>query len=237
MTPARRLTPAGIKRAKAHLAGLRADPLMPADPPDEILFDARFSSSFDDAPVVEHRPLTTRREAAEYAAALVQDVRGQVFDDMPFWSWLSLFHLADILNVRDRREHISREDETFIVAAQAWAGKRDAYRNYLWTAWRILDRYDETAAYLLDRDLTEIGAITRLTTNSLRVFNSVGVVHLILKLYTRGSSMKRGARDSRGGIVHLLRVMEQLELTHDVYGMSAEALMEILPAEFERWKS
>ena len=73
--------------------------------------------------------------------------------------------------------------------------------------------------------------------NSLRVFNSVGVVPLILELYTENNEQKKGLRATApGNIYRFFHVLEQLECTYDVYGMSSEALMNILPPEFDQWK-
>ncbi len=57
----------------------------------------------------------------------------------------------------------------------------------------------------------------------------------MLRLYTAGTRKKRGYSQSPGGLRHLLRVLRQLELTHDVYGMEPEALLHTLPEPFQRW--
>lgn len=58
---------------------------------------------------------------------------------------------------------------------------------------------------------------------------------MALSLSTNGTRSKRGFRDQPGGLRHLLRVLDQLERTHDVYGMTPEALVRILPPEFAPW--
>ena len=35
--------------------------------------------------------------------------------------------------------------------------------------------------------------------------------------------------------MRFIDVLDQLYMTYDVYGMSAEELMKLLPAEFDRW--
>ena len=56
-----------------------------------------------------------------------------------------------------------------------------------------------------------------------------------MRLYTRGAHQKRGFIYDRGGLRHLIRVLDQLERTHDVYGMEPDALLKILPDEFRQW--
>ena len=179
--------------------------------------------------------MTTRREAAEYLASLSPPLDRRYVYDWPFWSWLGLWHLPDVLHTDERRSGISREEETFVVDTSQAGSRRSRYRHYLWTSWRLHDAFGETASFLLDRDIMEIGEITRRITNSPRIFNSVGVVQLILRLYTRGEHARRGLRVRPGGLDHLLRVLPQLERTYDVYGMSPDALLRILPNEIQAW--
>lgn len=235
MTYARALTPEGIRRAQEYVAAVRDNPKLALAPPDDILFAPECSRAIEPAPRVEHRSLTTRREAAEYLASLSPPPDRRSVNDWPFWSWLGLWHLPDVLHTDERRSRVSSEEETFVVDTSQKGSVRSRYRHYLWTSWRLHEAFGEEVAFLLDRDIMEIGEITRRITNSPRIFNSVGVVQLILRLYTRGSRAKRGRRSRPGGLDHLLRILPQLELTHDVYGMSPDALLRILPPEVQEW--
>lgn len=236
MTYARALTPDGIRKAQEFVRAVRHDPTLPLTPPDDILLDPKYSYAIDPAPQVEHYNFTTRREAAEYLASLSPPLDQRFVDDWPFWSWLGLWHLPDVLHTDYRRSRMSAEEETFVVDRMDGRSRQSRYRNYLWTSWRLHEAFGEEVAFLLDRDIMELGQITRRITNSPRIFNSAGVVQLILRLYTRGNRAKRGRRSRPGGgLDHLLRVLPQLELTHDVYGMSPDALLRILPREVQEW--
>lgn len=235
MTYARALTPDGIRRAQEFVRAVHDDSNLPLTPPDDILFDARYSREIERAPRVEHRNLATRREAAEYLSSFSPRLDQRSIDDWPFWSWLGLYHLPDVLHTDERRARMSSEEETFVVDMTDGRARQSRYRNYLWTSWRLYETFGEDVAFLLNRDVMEIGQLTRRIINSPRIFNSVGVAQLILRLYTRGKHAKRGFRDRPGGLDHLLRVLPQLELTHDVYGMSPDALLRILPPEIQEW--
>ena len=236
MTRARRLTPQGVRQAQMFLDELRSNRSVEPTTPDEILYSPEFARPFLDAPEVSHVPLRTRRDAAEYVGSLGPSVTPNLAEDWAFWSWLGMFHLSDIITP-DRRDRVSAVHETFVVGEDS-AGQRDRHRNYLWISWRIASQYGDDATFSLDRDIMEIGEITRHTTESRRVFNSVGVARLIWALFTDGARLKRGAvnKTGRGTLRHLLRVLAQLERTYDVYGMELEALLDILPADFDRWK-
>ena len=235
MTRARRLTDRGIREARAFIDRVRNDPTQSIEPPCELLTNPVYAEPFAGAPTVRHLQITTRREALEYLLSLDPPLDRRRTDDWHFWGWMGLYHLRDILHSAERRERMSKETETFVVAPNEKGSLRDNYRHYLWSSWRIQASLGEDAAFLIDRDIMEIGDVMRQIVNSPRIFNSVGIPLLILRLYTDGQRLKRGHVLRPGGLRHLLRVLRQLERTYDVYGMSPDALLRILPPEFHQW--
>ena len=68
-----------------------------------------------------------------------------------------------------------------------------------------------------------------------------GVLEAASLLYfDEGSKkLKRGCQPSQprpGTVRRFVRVLQQLDLTHDVYGMSGEEIVAILPDEFGAWR-
>jgi hypothetical protein len=60
------------------------------------------------------------------------------------------------------------------------------------------------------------------------------------ELYTDAhtSGFKRGAASSRkGGARRLVAFLNQITLTYDIYSMSKEQLLNLLPSEFNRFKA
>ena len=235
----RRLTPDGIRYARAFLADLRENPSGPIEPPRDLLFGDAYSERFVGEVEVERRPFRTRREAAEYLAPRLEPIRPLVADHAGVWSWLGMFYFADIARVsKDGNVWLSRLDDQFIMGTSdgsAW-GARPLH--YLWSAWRLYEQFrhdHDSIAFLLDQDLTERGYLTTRIFNTNRIFNSAGIVPLVIRLYTQGKSQKPLLIRSTGGLQHLIRVLDQLERTYDVYGMEPEALLAVLPDEFRAW--
>ena len=232
----RRLTPEGIELAKRFLADLRANPAHAAEPPSDLLHDKRYAVPFEDGIEVESRTFHTRWDAAEYLAPRLKPISHLVADHAEVWSWLGMFFFTHTAPRDSSGEvKLSPETETFVVDRNVSRSLQRRFRHYLWIAWRIHEQHGEAAKFLLDRNLTQWGEIEDRTLANLRTFNSVGVVPLILHLYTQGAQQKRGFRNNRGGLRHLVRVLTQMERTHDVYGMEPEALLKILPEEFRQW--
>ena len=237
MTRARRLTPIGIDAGRRFLAEVRMNPSKDAAPPDELLFDSVHTENLLDAPNVGRSTLNTRREASEYLAGHLGPIQHHIADDAGFWSWLGMYLFAETApRDKDGVLNISSLDETFIVHSDEPRSYQRRYRHYLWSSWRLHQTHGEDAAFLLDEKVNSLGDLADRIFSSSRMFNSRGVVQLILQLYTEGGKQKRNFGRSPGGLRHLIRVLEQLERTYDVYGMSADSLLDILPPDFDRWK-
>ncbi len=237
MTYARALTPVGIDAARQFLAGVREHPTIDAVPPDDLLFDSVHTRRVLDAPDLRRAPMSTRREAAEYLSPHIAPIQQRIADDAGFWSWLGMYLFAETApRDQDGVLKLSPLDETFVVHSGEERSYQRRYRHYLWSAWRLQQEHAAYASFLLDERLTSFGDIADRVFSSSRIFNSGGIVELILTLYTAEGKQKRRFGHGPGGLRHLIRVLDQLERTYDVYGMTTNALLDILPQEFDVWK-
>ena len=77
------------------------------------------------------------------------------------------------------------------------------------------------------------------------MFRAEGIIDLAHRLYADRPTRRlklgvlAGGQNQRppGGIVRLLDVLNQLYMTYDIYGMTAEQLLPLLPPEFNRWQT
>ena len=231
----RRLTPEGIQRARDFLADMRAHPDKPPQPPRTLLLSEHNAQPFPGDVEIERRSFRTRREAAEYLAPQLEPVRRLVADHPGVWSWLGMFYFPEVVRVTDGAVQLSPQDETFVVDSGDPRSLQTRYMHYLWSSWRLHDQHGESVAFVLDQELTSFTRITRRILSSIDIFNSIGIVPLILRLYTDAGQQKAGFSVGRGNLDHLARVIRQLERTYDVYGMEPDALLRILPDEFRAW--
>ena len=230
------LTAEGVERARRFLAGLRASPGTDPEPPRELLYDEPWSERSGHDVEVERRPFATRREAAEYLAPKLDGLR--VVDDAGLWSWLGMFYFAGTVPRKNGavdlpavESFVFRDDPSTTEGRRSYQRR---YRHYLRSAWRLHEQHAD-AAFLLDEPITAFPDLTDRILSNFRVFNSRGVVPLMLRLYTDGSGHKPLYPRSPGGLRHLIRVLDQLERTYDVYGMEPDALLRVLPSEFRAW--
>ena len=235
---AREFTKPGIARARRFLAEVRSNPRGRGRPPEELLQGPKYTRPFQRgkfAVELRERPFASRREIGEYLAPRLEPFRTWIADRTSFWSWLGIFHFADTVRIVDGEAKLSPLDETFVIDRGDKQNYRGIHRHYLRAAWQLYDVHGDKSAFLLEQPPAARGFIADQILQSQRIFNSAGIVPLILGLYTSGNRPKRGFQRRPGGLRHLLRVLDQLERTHDVNGMSPEALSRILPPEFAPW--
>ena len=234
-TPLRQLTPTGLAHAREFLARLRESPEVDREPPHDLLFGDAFSRPFSEEVRIERRPFPTRRDAGAYLSQALEPLRHRLADHAGVWSWLGMYYLPGTAPPT-----LSPNDMTFLFepdesSAHAGRSEQQRYRHYLWGSWRLYEQNAHHADFLLDQEISSWDDISERVFGSRRVFGSAGVVPLILRLYTDGQQKKRGHVGRPGGLRHLLRVLPQLELTYDVYGMEPDALLNILPPVFREW--
>ena len=234
---AREFTARGIERARQFLAEVRVNPAGRKSPPAELLTSSEFTRPFRGQLTVRARwhAFDSRREIGEYLASRLSPFRNWIPDRTSFWSWLGMFHFEDTARIEDGVAKLSPLDEMFVIDRRDKQNLRGIHRHCLRSAWQLYEVHGEDAGFLLDQPPWARGDIADRIFQSQRVFNSTGIVPLVLGLYTNGIRARRGFQSRPGGLRHLLRVLDQLERTHDVYGMTPEALIRILPQEFDPW--
>lgn len=143
---------------------------------------------------------------------------------------------------------IATADVAYVIDPQSdRRGDSQRHRNRLLAAWDIYTRHgDARAQGLLSRDVSDMEQLADRLLGAVEAYRAPGIMDLANRLYTdpatgmQKSGIAGGGRDNQrppGGIVRLLDVLNQLYMTYDVYGMTAEQLLPLLPAEFERWQA
>lgn len=234
---AREFTKRGIRRARRFLDEVRERPEIRSDPPRALLEGSEYTRPFSGNLTVDRRRrrFASRREAGEYLAPKLSPFRPWIADRMSLWSWLGVFYFRNTVRIVDGAAKLSPLDETFVIDRSDKHNYRGRHRHYLRAAWQLYESHGDHAAFLLNQPPWARGDIADRILQSQPIFNSVGIVPLILGLYTDGNRPKRGSQGRPGGLRHLRRVLPQLERTYDIYGMPPHSLVRILPPEFEPW--
>ena len=242
--PIRQMNYKGIAESKAYLADLRAgqfDTPFPA----HIISDPEYAQVLYPATSIEDRSFSNRREAGKYLGErLAHFVVEGVQQNHGLWSWLGMFYFHSLVN-RDTNGNpdLGRDSDAAYVLDPASPGWGDN-RHRLLMAYETYTLHGENAWYILDQPVNSAGQLTNRLSGKPTIFRSQGIVKLAHLLYTDPltRSTKRGFggggrenQRSPGNLMRFIDVLDQLYMTYDVYGMTAEELMKLLPPEFDRW--
>ena len=109
-----------------------------------------------------------------------------------------MFHFEDTVRIVDGAARLSPLDETFVIDRRDRQNLRGIQGHYLRAAWQLYEVHGEDTVFLLDQGPTQRGSIANVVFQSQRIFNSDGIVPLIMGLYTDGDRPKRGFQGRAG---------------------------------------
>ena len=245
------MTPEGIQEAKEYLSILRERKRLRTwrRDLDQLLSDPVNAQPVEPEIFVERRPFANRRQAGEYLYSLLSPMGvGRVTGNQSLWSWLGMFFLEQATSTnQDGTPRISRSDEAYVLDPSLQSlTNTSGHRHRLMAAYEIYANHGEKAWCMLDQPLHRMERFTLRIFGAPILFNSTGVVELAHLLYANrqmrqyktgfGGAGERGQSHSPGSLPRLIDLLNQLYMNFDVYGMTAEQLLQLLPDEFDYWK-
>jgi hypothetical protein len=237
MPDLRAFNQAGLAELRIYLGKLKGEPRL--DPPRHLLEDVRYAEPVGNSVEVEQREFNSKFEFGRYIS---QVVAGRVQDRVlrtsaGLWAWLVLFYIDQTCppDVNGRRKVLSLEK--YIASAGHIATNLD--KHLLFFPWKMVALHGDDAAWLLGGALREDSKIVRELANSYRRNVSGPFIRLARSLYfdeQKGRPKTGATTDGPGSLRRLDRVVSQLDLTYDVFGIESAGLAKLLPRrEFGRW--
>ena len=231
----RALNHLGIKQFEEYIADLRGGRAAPV--PRDLLEDEGASRAIESDASVEDRVFESRGEAAQYFAEQLAEVSPASRDqDRGLWSWLSLFYFDQLCPPRAQGLRKVNEAYRYVPSTDY----RHYYRHLLLGPYRI---YSTCMPYGQSMLCTKFGSHSDFAEQvpaRQELLVNPGFLELLDRLYfdRHMERNKPGATNrKRGGTLRrLIALVNQLELTYDLYTLSADELNAMLPAEFERWQ-
>ncbi len=231
----RALNNTGIERFREYLAGLRDK--APGDPPWELLEHPGHTAELPVDVSIERRDFPNRLALGEALCEILAPLRVEETDrNKGLWAWLSLFLFDQVCPAGPNGAR--RPGQTYRHIPDF--GYRHWYRHLLYGPYQVYRRHGHNSILLLfgpthteSRVYHEIAGRQDLIANR-------GVVEAAAMLYldTERQAPKPGSQiaTTRGGSVRrFVRVLQQLEVNYDIYGMSGGDILSLLPSEFDQW--
>lgn len=235
----RKLNDAGIAEFTDYLKQLQANGKL--TPPRHLLEDARYSDPVASLDVAD-RKFESRLEAARYFHAMFMDDRLKAFArDAGVWAWLSLLYFDQICPPKaDGVRKPSKEVFRYVPATDNF---RKYYRHLLFGPYVIYDSHrnhiDEAMSVLVGPLHIINDVIEQIASRLERVSNRAVIgTATMLYLNAGGNGYKAGAGGKGPGSPRRYSVvLDQFDLTYDLYGMESSELLGLLPKEFNRFRN
>jgi hypothetical protein len=161
----------------------------------------------------------------------------QVESNVGLWSWLSLYYFDQVCPVNPSGRRTPGQDCRHILDLDF----RRYYRHLLDGPYNVYRLHGEQAPLMLYGPLDKISTFYEQLSCRQGFVTNIGVIEAANLLFfnPRTGRPKYGPGPMSGKPGTLLRfidVVQQLDLTHDLYSMTGEEVLSLLPSEFDEWR-
>lgn len=234
---ARRLNPTGLALFSEYVSSTRRD----EPPPMELLFDNRYTSELPIELEVSPLPTDSKFDLGQSILTGVNDDDDvpKLLADAAVWPWLSLYHSARTMPVRDGKRFIGKPHRHVITNSSDWAKYDHGHRHLVRGAVQCVHYFGMYARVLL----ADAGSASKAEENILSrksgyplayMQNAVEAYYDIHYDPDTGRSARGANSTGRGGIIHFVRCLAQLDVNYDVISLPAAKLLELLPSDFQK---
>ena len=237
MTVVRAFTAGGIEAFREELALVRADPTKEIS---KLWADGQLTEVVPGSAEIESRGFENKLEFGRYAvASFGEKIPDRVLRSTPgLWSWLACFYFEQLCATDSNGRRKVLGNEKYISSSTDIRTGMD--KHLLFFPWKLVSIHSDRAAWALAGALGTDSKVMRELSNSYRRNVSPEFLQMARQLYFDEAKqvVRRGAtsHNQPGNLRRLDRVMSQLDMTYDVFGIPATGLEGLLPAkEFKRW--
>ncbi|MDG6999567.1 MAG: hypothetical protein JRN15_10675 [Nitrososphaerota archaeon] len=232
---ARQLNNSGISEFRNYIELLHQDP----SSQKPYLETDRFSSQFDQPLEIEEMmKFQDRLQLAEYIQSCVTTAgirKDRMMKSEGLWTWMAYIWFDQLCPTVDGKRKIL-ETAKYICSSDY----TDYYRHLVAGPYYIFSTMGEKCSKLfLSTNLFTHNDFMEQLASRQYIISSRSIIEAAHYLYwdEKRNKPKAGARGHRqGNLRRFINVIGQLELTYDIYSMTASELVSLLPAEFDIWK-
>jgi len=238
MTTVRKLTDAGIVKFTEYLKRLAGGEIV--DPPFHLLTEAESSEALLGSAEVDAIALESKLAAAKYLQDQLATLdKSEVENNAGLWTWLSLLLFDQVCPAGPHGQRTPGELVRHVLSRHV----QRYYRHLLAGPYRLLQLHGDRARVFLHGPLTEHGDFSEQLASRMQLVTNRSLIEAVDRLYYDPGSdgagrPKRGAatRTRPGNLRRLVAVIQQLDLTYDMYAMNSDQILDLLPEEFQRWR-
>lgn len=231
----RALNAVGIDEFRGYLARLRSGVI--SDPPRSLLDNSNCTLELSTDIEVRSQLFSSRIVLGKYLCETLTPLRPEDLDrNTGLWAWMSLFFFNQVCPVKNDGTRQPGQDYRHIPDFSY----RYRHRHLLYGPYQVYRRHGAFSALLLSGSAGTESAIYHEVASRQDLIANRGVVEALLDLYMDRKRMapKQGSQDPKappGSIRRFVRVLQQLDVNYDIYGISGKDICSLLPAEFDHW--
>jgi len=231
----RTLNEKGIQKFREYLIDIREGSIQP--PPRDILSSSVYSSDLDNSIEVEDILFSDKYEMAKFFNSRFYMLSHSKIDrNAGFWSWLALYYFNQLCPPNNSGKRSPGQDYRYILELDY----RRYYRHLLVGPYNIFLIHEDRVPLLLSGAIDKSSKYYEELSSRQGLITNRGVIEAANLLYfdSKQRKPKRGAAvTSRkpGTLMRFIDVIQQFDLTHDLFSMTGEEVLALLPSEFDEW--
>ncbi|MFA5028120.1 MAG: hypothetical protein WC713_09610 [Candidatus Methylomirabilota bacterium] len=230
------LRDAGIQVFREYLQALRAGST--DRPPHEILTRADTSAPPDQDIRVEPVTPADHFAMSEYLHAQLAPLAHTThIKSVGLWGWLSLYYFDLVCPVRANGTRVPGRDYRHIPEKGFWF----AHRHLLAGPYFAYETYGAKTRFMLTTPLYRENTLFHELAARQSLMSNAAVIEAASLLYfdrTRGKPKRKVTTGSEepGNLNRFVNVIQQLDVTYDLYSLTAREILDLLPGEFDKWR-
>jgi len=235
MIALRILTEEGVEKFHDYIQKVKSEPNAARPDLNAEPYSKKFHKTVG---IEEGKTFRNRMEMAKYLKSRFELVKAEAseINDRGLWTWLAYIWFDQLCPLENGMRKV-RETVRYICSSDF----TDYYRHYVAITYVIFDVHKENNSRIfLYSPVNEHNDFIEQLASRQNIISNKNLVETATRLYLDPTSNtpKRGAqsRDRAGTLRRLIRMFDQIELTYDIRIMSADEILDLLPAEFNEWK-
>ena len=225
----------GVRAFKEHLDDVRAG--ITADAPVQLIEMDSLSVAVPGEITVPEWAFSTRFELGSALYGLFNEPGLQNYGDQAgVYSWLSAVYFDELCPGTDTGRKpgeaarwIPKEDDFRRYYRHLLAGPEGIYRTHA--------AEPQIAMAVLAQPPYRPGDVVEQLSARQELISNRTVMAVATRLYVRNGAIRKGAAGKGAGSARrLANVLDQLDLTYDLYDLEPDGLLQLLPAEFDTFR-
>lgn len=231
----RKLNEAGIAEFAGYVDDLRAGGKQ--NIPSYLLTSPDTSEELGFSLNLSEQDFESRYELGLHLVEALADIDQQLFiGDTGFWSGLALVWFNQLCPLKSDGTRKVSMGYNYVLSEDY----KHRPRHALFTTWQLVNQYGDNSRFLLSREVSVRGELIEQLMARQYFLSCKGLIEAASKLYydPNTHSFKRGAtgRKSAGCVYRFVSWLQQLEVNYDLFSMSCDDFLTLMPAEFDRFK-